>query len=141
MDTIFNSNEKTREVRGKKITDVEFKIENNDITLININTKDMKDDCVLSYVKNDKYGSEFEIDDDKYKLSDLFLIRNSKRGKYKMEFGYVIIKNEIPTAIISIYEPHGAFYDNDFELITVHGHEEVVNVKVPSLKWKKIYTR
>ena len=57
------------------------------------------------------------------------------------EFGYVVsIEGEFKH-IIGIYEPHGVILNEKRGLITVHGHEEIVQLWLSDGEFESEYTR
>jgi hypothetical protein len=54
--------------------------------------------------------------------------KESADSKYSHEFGYIVLKNGQLQYVISIYEPHGFGVNENKGVITVYGHEEIVNL-------------
>lgn len=56
------------------------------------------------------------------------------------DFGFVITKNGVPAFIVSIYEP-GAYKISERGIITMSGHEDVINLWVDDGHWERFHTR
>ena len=128
----FISSKDTYDFRGKKYTDICFDINDNPNILL-INTRNIDINGKLCYMESDTYSTKAHS----YKLKELYI----KSGHRKYYMGYVVISEDNPIAIIGIYEPHGMSYNKNFRMITVFGHEEIVNVKLPSFEYDVIHTR
>lgn len=61
--------------------------------------------------------------------------------KYKSYFGYLIILNDVPKYIISIYEPHGCDLNPKRGLIIAHGHEQIIQLWLDDGEFNEIHTR
>ena len=102
--------------------------------LINVRLEDFEDgeDSIISFNVNEQYPSKpVKVGDDEYKLEYL---------RDKWDFGYLVLKNGEPLYIVSIYEP-GAYKISDRGLLTITGHEEVVNIWLDDGHWERFHTR
>jgi len=61
-------------------------------------------------------------------------------ARHRHDFGYVILKNGEPKFIVDIYEP-GAYKISERGIITLTGHEDVVNLWVNDGYWELFHTR
>lgn len=88
------------------------------------------DDTVISFLGNPKFITDV-IDPEKIYYKDI---------KVAYDIGYMFFKGETPLFIVGIYEP-GAVKVSDRGIITITGHEEVINIWIEDGYSERFYTR
>jgi len=134
-------NPQKTEVEGQKYNWMSFRLGDvlSDVKLINLNIDDLDDgeDLMLKYYEYPEDGPQVfkdkavNVNGDNYKLVYL-------SGKY--ELGYLIFKNDIPVYIVGIYEP-GNYKISERGLLSISGHEEVVNLWLDDGYYEMFHTR
>ena len=127
------------EVKGRDYHIMSFNLDDilNDIKLINITKIDIKDlsdgdSTILKYYQyptDGPYGKLTKVNGDNYNL--VYLMN---------EIGYLVFKNENPVYIVGLYEP-GNYHISERGLLSISGHEEVVNVWLDDGYHEMFHTR
>jgi len=103
------------------------------VKLINMEEEHLDDVPELSFYVDKKYSSKPTfVDGDKYKCERV-------TGKY--ELGFLIFKNDEPIYLVSIYEPHGASINQKRGMVTIWGHETIINLWLDDGEFSKMHTR
>lgn len=123
------------EVEGRDYYKIKYKTKDilPMVKLINLDEKDISDVPELSFYVSDKYSTKpTTIDGDDYKCEMV-------TGEY--ELGYLIFKNDEPVYIVSIYEPQGSNINSKRGLVTIWGHETIINLWLDDGEFNKMHTR
>jgi hypothetical protein len=62
-------------------------------------------------------------------------------ARQKFDAGYVVLVDDVPKHIITIYEPHGAAFIADIGAVVTYGHEEIIILSINSGNFTRILTR
>jgi hypothetical protein len=72
---------------------------------------------------------------------DLFTSGNGDRYRYGSHLGYAVLIDDVPTYLVSIYEPHGFQLLPERNVLIVHGHEQITLLWLDNGEFNTTYTR
>lgn len=108
----------------------------------------LKPDDIKSLNHNLGNGSDYDFEeleasDSHHTMVDAKGAWDGKKVKVLSiyEFGYLVLIDGEMKHLISIYEPHGCQLNSKRGLLTVYGHEEIVNLWLDNGEFNEIQTR
>lgn len=88
---------------------------------------EINDNSLFTFNLNGWGTKKFTYDGSNWAISSLY-IKREYNSHYSSEFGYIVLKDDKLAYIVSIYEPHGYGLNKEKGVLTVYGHENVLNL-------------
>lgn len=92
--------------------------------------EELNDEIEFSFSLNDWGGKPlkgFDYAGSNWVITEVYR-KDAPDSKYSNEFGYIDISQSTIFQNVSIYEPHGCGINKNKGVVTVYGHEEIVNL-------------